>query len=201
MDLFIFNLLCKRKRRLYILSRWHTSKCMEGESVVEIFANFCSTILYEPLYISFHKDYIRLFKHQDFLKIPYTWLQEQDQKQFIQDVIKNRGEYFERTEIHLSGAFLFSQCKCNPKWKIEHRREFLRDLLFMTITHKEYGQYFREYVWIRVFQTLMLNPKTDRFIREAHHALQGRNDIFQILCWYPLSGQTNSKKDGGRYIE
>ena len=163
MDLFIYNLLCKRGRRRRILLNWHSSKCMDGNDVTTVFYNFSCTILYDPLRVSFHREYLRLFETTTLLKVPYSWLQELDEREFLKQA---------------SGRY-------QPEWKIEHRRELLRDFMLMTMTHKEWGDYCRTYVWVAVCQRMMGEKRVDRFVKEMHNALQGDNDVDKVLCWYP----------------
>ena len=184
MDVFFYNLLCKRKQRIFLLIYWHSYKCVHGNDTKSIIHNFFKIILYEPLSISFTPNCINLFNRKDQnLQINYSWLwNNKSHKEFVTNVYNNKHKHFKKIETNL-----LTDCIIPFKWRIEHRRELFKDFVLLTITHKEFGPMFENYIFVHVCQQLMLQNNVDRFVLELHDALQGRNKIETILCWYPDS--------------
>jgi hypothetical protein len=168
----LFRLLGKRKRRLHILSKWHSTKSIHGDTLKDVIINFIDCILYKPIEIVMYPEYLRIFPI-DGLLIYYTWLTK-DELEFIKEVYLNRKDYFKNCNVFMNKAFRFYGCTAN--FKIEHRRELVRD--FVNIVQNN------EYDLLYACQQLLLNPKADRFVHELHNAIQGKYDIKNLLCIY-----------------
>lgn len=173
MDNFLFKLLGKRKRRIYILAKWHSSKCIEGERLEDVMKNFMHCILYNPIEITLYPEYLRIFAIPG-LHIYYSWLRS-DELEFIKEIYLSRKDYFKNCNFFVDKAFRFSGCTAT--FSIQHRRELVRDFVNMYISIKK-----ETFVLLYVCQQMLLNPKVDRFIVDLHHALQGRFNIKEILC-------------------
>ena len=175
---FLYSLLGKRKRRLLILTRWHTTKCVDGKDTQEVLFNFLQIILYQPLEISLHKEYVKLFAIHG-LHIPYDWLLPSERK-FIMHAFYNRLELFKHREFYLNGNFTLKTLR--GELPIEYRRELVRDLVWFSLSMKG-KQQIGAVLFLRIFQKLLIErPEPDRFVREMHEALQGRCKIREVLC-------------------
>lgn len=174
---FLYSLLGKRKRRILILTRWHTTKCIFGDTFEEVTFNFFRCILYEPLAISLHKTHLKLFNVNG-LNIPYEWLLPHE-RQYVLHLFVNRFEYFKQKEFYLNGGFTLKFLR--GTLSKQYRREILRDFVWMCQTKDSIGSV----IFLRVCQRLLAKPKVcDRFIHELHEALQGRAKMSEILCIY-----------------
>lgn len=160
------------------MTRWHTTKCVEGKDTEEVLLNFAKIILYQPLEISLHKDYFKLFAIKG-LHIPYDWLLPNERK-FIWHVFYNRIEVFKQREFYLNGNFTLKTLR--GELPMQYRREILRDLAWFclsTVGKTQIGSV----LFLRVFQKLMIERSApDRFVMEMHEALQGRCKVNEVLC-------------------
>lgn len=174
-------MLCKKKRRLHILLRWHCSKCTEGDDFETVVANFFKIILYTPLKIALFTTHIQLFQISTQLIIPYSWLNPHE-KSLLQEVMINRKEYFGNIQNFVNDGFLMKDYKKPIDWSIQHRREILRDFVLFCYSKKDIHS---TYLFLSVCQKLMLNAKNvDRFVLELHNAIQTGYPISNILCVY-----------------
>lgn len=173
MDKFLFNLLGKRKRRILILSRWHMSQCVAGNTFEEIMQNFMECVLYKPIEITMYPEYMRIFPIEG-LKIYYNWLFPEE-LEFVKELYLKRSEYFKSCNFFINNAFRFSGA--TAKFSIQNRRELVRDFVHMYIAIKK-----EVFTLLYVCQQMLLNRNVDRFIVDLHHALQGRFNIKNIMC-------------------
>lgn len=183
--------MCKRKRRILILTRWHTTKCCDGEDIVTVFFNFFKIILYAPINISIYHDHLRLFNSTQ-LKIPYTWLNEWE-LQFVGKMYKERYGLFKNIEhYHTGSTFRCYNCKLQDSggfYPIEKRRELLRDFFWLVSKHKVLKEQDRfRFIFLSVCERLIVDrnqqQKCDRFVYELYNAIQGREKFEHILCIY-----------------
>jgi hypothetical protein len=185
LEQFCYNLLCKRKRRILILTRWHLNKNVNGDTVDEVISNFFNLLLYSPISLSLHSDHIRLFNSPN-LKIYLNWL-DKFEREFIAKLYINRLDVFEVNEVFKSGLFSCRNCKFNSNtmWPIENRREMLRDFVWLMLQNKSL-EHFAKYLFLAICQKLQLEKKdqTDRFVYELYNALQGREKLENIQCFY-----------------
>ncbi len=168
MDNFLFKLLGKRERRIHILTKWR----MKCETLSELIIKFVDCILYSPIDVTMYPEYMRIFPTEG-LEIYYSWL-TCDELENVKTFYLKRRDYFKHCNFFKDKAFRLWGCTAN--FKIENRRELVRD--FVNIV-KMY-----EYELLYAVQQLLLNPKADRFVKELHEAIQGRYDIKNLLCIY-----------------
>jgi hypothetical protein len=183
MDILLYQVLCKKSRRKMILCHWHSADTqpMEGESFDKVVANFFDAILYLPLKVSLHHDHINLFE-KPILPIQYAWLEDHE-KTTIKEMVSKRREYFESCELYTSGSFSLRRYKKNVEWRIEHRRELLRDFIMICLTKKDFGRYKTDQLMLRVSERLLAKPYHDRFIDEVYACVQGKAEYQNMLCW------------------
>ena len=174
---FLYSLLGKRKRRLLLLTRWHTTKCVQGDSTEEVMLNFCKCMLYEPLELSLYKDYLKLFAIPG-LSIPYDWLLP-NERQFVLHVFINRYDYFKQEKhFYLNGNFTLKAIR--GELPVQYRREVVRDFVWMCMSSKH--QPVGAILFLRICQKLMLEHADDCFLLQLHEALQGRCKLKDVLC-------------------
>jgi len=185
LEFFIFNLLCKRKRRILILTKWHTTFEPEKD-IASTFHKFFKIILYSPIKLTMYQDYFKLFDNTQDLQIPYKWLLPQEQD-FIIKLFKEREQVFGKIEFYVSGTFSLRNCKIQGDnlWSIEHRREILRDFVFLVIKKKDFQH--AHYFLLNMCQKFLADEKIkpDRFIVELHNVLQNRDKFENLKCIYP----------------
>jgi len=177
LEIFLYSLLGKRKRRILILTRWHTTKCIEGDSVQNVIYAFFNCLLYEPLALSLHNDYLKLFNVRG-LHIPYEWLLR-NELEYIKKLFVNRVEYFTSKEFYVNGTFTLKTLR--GTLPIQYRRELVRDFIWMVMAQKD-G--IGDVIFLRVLQKMLLRDRPDRFVVEMHEALQGRVNVKDVLCVY-----------------
>lgn len=184
LDILIYQLLCKKSRRKMILCHWHSgdNPPVEGNSFDKVVANFFDAILYLPLKVSLHNDHLNLFE-KPLLPIPYAWL-ESHERQTVTELVTRRKEYFESCELYTSGAFSLRRYKKHVEWRIEHRRELLRDFIMICLTKKDFGVYPTNQLMLRVSERLLSKPYHDRFIDEVYACVQGKAEYQTILCFF-----------------
>jgi hypothetical protein len=177
---FLYSLLGKRKRRLLILTRWHTTQCVPGETTEEVMCNFCKYLLYEPLELCLYKDHFKLFAIQG-LKIPYDWLLPNERK-YILHVFVNRYDYFtEQKHFYLNGNFTLKAIR--GELPLQYRREIVRDFMWMCMSSKHYP--IGRILFLRICQRLLReHSPPDRFLLQMHEALQGRCKLQDVMCIY-----------------
>ena len=185
MEQFVYNLLCKRKRRILILTRWHTSKSIDGDDAHTVITNFFKLLLYEPINIHLNHDHIKTFAGSS-LKIPFVWMNDWE-RGFIKKLYIDRNNVFENVQtFNNNNTFVCNKCKFNNAsiWPIENRREMLRDFVWMTIQNKKF-QISGPFLFKSVCERLKLDKKNlDQFINELYNALQGREKLEHIQCYY-----------------
>jgi hypothetical protein len=175
---FLYSLLGKRKRRLLILTRWHSTKCVAGDTTEQVMLNFCKCILYEPLELSLHTDHLKLFATTQGLRILYDWLLPNERK-YVLHVFVNRYDYFKQEKhFYLNGNFTLKAIR--GELPEHYRREIIRDFVWMCMSSKH--QPVGAILFVRICQKLLLERPTDRFVREMHEALQGRCKLKDVLC-------------------
>jgi hypothetical protein len=167
-----------------ILCHWHSSASppVEGDSFDKVVANFFDAILYLPLKVSIHNDHLNLFE-KPILPIPYAWL-EPHERQTITELVTKRREYFESCELYTSGAFSLRKYKKTVEWRIEHRRELLRDFIMICLTKKDFGLYPTNQLMLRVSERLLSKTHHDRFIDEVYACVQNKAEYHTILCFF-----------------
>lgn len=184
---FLYSLLGKRKRRILILSRWHSSTepPISGcENIQDAFVAFIKCLLYEPLSISMYPDHFKLFQVTG-LKIYYAWLLPIE-KQYIKHLYMNRFDYFHCKQQFANGQFAFSKSSIPQNFlPLQYRRELVRDFVWMFMARKDFSQ-INTWVIMYVLQQLMIDQRNtcDRLIVELHAAIQGKAELKNILCIY-----------------
>ena len=179
---FLFNLLGKRKRRILILTRWHAQS---GDSIIDesspnlqtLVKRFIELILYEPIRIHLFQDYMRLFDKSG-LNIYYNWLFPVE-IEFVKEMYMNRLDFFTNRNMYINGTIHFYGC--SGQLSIENRRELVRDFVFLFYRIQKDTD-FVNYLFLYVCQQLMTRKNCDVFIKDLHHALQGRFDLRNLLC-------------------
>jgi hypothetical protein len=175
LEFFIYNLLCKRKRRTVLLLRWNSGKNppVDGRTLDEIVFNFIDIILHKPVDISIHTDHINLFAARG-LDIPLLWLNSDELAQ-IKELYLNRTEHFK----HCSVQSNFVKCfgfKGNVEYRLKNRRELVRDYISL-VESRGYS-----FDCLKAVQKMWLLYKDDRFILELHEILQNRGKLGELLC-------------------
>lgn len=132
----IKQLLTRRKRRTVILYRWHsnaTPPC-PGNTLTDILQEFFRTILYLPISLSMTRDALYPFGlNREGLQIPYRWLLPHERKLACQ-IYQQKNQLFRKHRtFQQHNGFSLSECIYPIEWKLQHRRELLRD--FITICH------------------------------------------------------------------
>ena len=184
LEQFFYNLLCKRKRRILILTRWHSSKCTEGNDIHTVITNFFKLLLYEPIRFQLHHDHIKIFQGSS-LKIPFIWMNDWE-RSFICKLYVNRKEVFNHVQVFTNNGLACTNCKYNSAslWPIENRREMLRDFIWLTLKNKQiHNQGY--FLFKSVCERLKLEIKEqDQFVNELYNVLQGREKIEHLQCYY-----------------
>lgn len=175
MQELIRSLLCKRRRRIELLMYWHANSVpYEAEmDFHNIIYRFINSILYEPLQVSMHGDYLIIIKD---LKIPYAFLNEKERK-IVKDLFINRAEHFGVCEFFVTN-YRLTRYRSRLEFSTLHRRELVRDFVVMLLKR----QY--RYALLHVIQTRFLAPesKRDAFIVAVHEVLQGRTKLNELVC-------------------
>ena len=114
---FLFELLGKRKRRIHLVARWHST----GGGGKDYLYEFVDHLLHRQINFSMHNDYFCIFDDQSF-PINYTWLTPRE-REFVAAAYEQRDEIFKIIRISPSGTFFFGQCRITGVLEIERRRE------------------------------------------------------------------------------
>lgn len=183
MDLFLFRLLGKRKRRRLIIGYWHMSN---PEKLVHDYVyKFLDHILHKDIRISLYPQHFYIFADQSF-GIQYSWL-SQEERAFIWSLFENRDEIFDIRSFSASNPniFMLADCRVTPKFNIYNRREIIRDFCLMGLTRKDIREAF-SIVLNYVLQRLKVqkNGTEDAFIHQLQYALQGGKSIHELICVY-----------------
>ncbi len=181
-NLLLFGLLGKRKRRILILTRWlsQSNGSVVGNSIQETVSRFINLILYEPIRIHLLKDGFRIFDPPE-LVIYYNWLCS-DELAIIKELYLNRLDHFKTRNFYVNDTFHFYGTSTELELPIENRRELVRDYIGLFYGLQK-DRDFVNYVMLYVCQQLLLRKGgPDSFIVGLHHALQGRFELKNILC-------------------
>lgn len=183
---FIFNLLCKRKRRRNLMLQWHTRMPFKGATLDEVFKQFLECILHSPIQFVILSKYISCFGGK--LLIPFTWLTPTE-KSMVTMMVKHKNELFKKIVVLESDEVCMQQCvydkRVTESYAIENRRELIRDFVhYLMYVQKEYSNELCKYFLQRTCLKIISKSKeVDRFVLELHHVLQ-TGKIQNILTFY-----------------
>lgn len=175
----IFILLCKRNRRQQILSNWHATQPVKGDTTVEIWTRFIDTILHESIRVVMTHNAISFWNGK--LSIPYTWLTAEESQQVVKLYVKHKT-LFKHREKYEASCFKFSQCTLNSSslYPLKHRKELVRDFATICVHIKKKGDWGR-WLLIHSCQRIMITRKsTDRFVYELQNQLQLNGNVRNI---------------------
>lgn len=183
LDLFLFKLLGKRKRRKFIIAQWHASN---PEDVPQDHVyKFLDYILHKDIRISLYPEHFYIFADQSF-GIQYNWLCKEE-REFIWKLYENRDEIFEIRSFSAANpkTFMLAECRVTPTFTIYNRREVVRDFCWMGLTRKDIRETF-SLVLNTALQRLQVqkNGAADSFVRQIQYALQGGKPINELICVY-----------------
>jgi len=190
LNLLLYSLLCKPKRRQYLLMKWHSTSPVKGTSISTIFKQFIDLILYYPIRFVIDKNACSFFNGK--LSIPYTWLTDLEQEYIIQLFI-DRESIFKSIQKYGIDHIQLSQCTLNVHAKnvfgIVHRRQIVRDFISLVLYKQPKSTQQAHFKWllIHVCQHMMVDrmgDKTDRIIYELHHMLQNNCDLNNLVVVY-----------------
>lgn len=180
LELLLYSLLCKRKRRQFILLKWHTFRPVKATSIYKVFKDFITILLYAPIRISFSKDNFSVFLNQA-LPIHYSWLTA-DELELVKYIFIHRNQIFLKCD---DKNLTLKNCKHTLTLDVNYRRELIRDFAhFLTNLNSKLskGYCYRELLTV-VLQQIIVDKhfETDRFIFELHHTLQNNGSVKDIV--------------------
>lgn len=177
LDLLLFRLLGKRKRRQQLLMHWH-SKVVKDP--LEYMHSFIDTILHQPIEFSVYSEYFSFFTNQNFC-IYYHWL-EPGEVQMIATAFRLRRELFTLQSVGDEGTCCLTQCRVAGNFAKHNRRELVRDYCWMGIARKDAELMFK-FLLLRTLQRIKVKRKNvDPFVHQLHYALQGRKKWEELVC-------------------
>lgn len=177
LDLLLFRLLGKRKRRQQILMHWHSKPVKDAQDYMYLFVD---TVLHQPIEFSMYSEYFCLFGNQMF-SIYYHWL-EPGEVQMIATAFRLRRELFLLQSVGDEGTCCLTQCKVTGNFAKHNRRELVRDYCWMGIARKD-AELFFKFLLLRTLQKIKTKRKIiDPFVHQLHYALQGRKRWEELIC-------------------
>lgn len=177
---FIFGLLGKRNRRLYILRHLKSTNSGHKRSPQERIQTFVQKILYEPVYLQITNTCLSVWRNE--FSIPFTWMTEEE-RMFVVKMHACRKHLFKSIAENESSVYLKDFVYNHQLWAIEWRREFLRDYIFDVLSSTK-EKLAIQTLFIQITQQLILNPsneeKIDPFLMDVHHVLQCNGSIVKL---------------------
>lgn len=159
---------------MYIVAQWHKSGSLDT------IYQFFDMMLHHPLQLSMHTEYFTIFAGISF-PILYDWLLPQERK-IICEMFINRDNLFKHINFSPNTeTFFFTDCKLTLNMSIQHRRELVRDFVFLCYTKKDIADIL-PLIMIKISQKLMLLKHCDVFVKRLHYAVQGHGKIEEIIC-------------------
>ena len=178
-----FRLFCLPEKRRLILCQWHAKKPkMEYDSLSEEFRLFLQSILFEPMCFHMLSDHFLLFGSS--LPIRYSWIQDDVDKRVFIQLFKQRKQMFVNQKELNNNQIDYSTLVCLKDSEIldvTYRRQLVRDFVWICC---ERNESYITLALIKAVQTLLSHAhgKGDVFLRDIHFALQGKIDVYEVIC-------------------
>lgn len=159
-EAFLASLLGKRKRRFPILWCWHARQPVKGETTTDVVYRFVRLLLFSPLQVEMTRQGLTLWPGEPNLMILYSWLTEEELLT-IKWLFRNRHTVFRSIRQSDNGDFELSKCKLQVKLSLQHRRELVRDFLFMSQMQKPAIAAHLRFALRQAIEQLILEGKVD----------------------------------------
>lgn len=177
-------------RRTY-LQNWHVSYRSEHvkkpHRLAVLFAEFISSILYDPIAFKMTQDYFSFFgRGSASFFVYYKWLDHKEDREFlVKTCFANCDLYFKTVKMFENNAFLLESFVfdndpsiCNHIW----RRELVRDFVWLVFSKKR-EQWLHKELIVALQMVIMEKGKKDIFVSALHDGLQGMTNLHEVLCW------------------
>lgn len=183
---FLFNLLCKRKRRRNLMLRFHTRMPFKGATLDQVFQKFIQCILHHPIRLQIGNSYLSCFGGE--LRIHFTWL-TLEERNTVHMIVSNKEKLFRKITVLESNEVIMSQCifdkQLTSSYAIENRRELVRDFVYYLLhvqkdVSKEIYKYYLKKTCLKI---ITVSREVDRFVFELHNGL-ARNSVQNLLTYY-----------------
>lgn len=178
------------QRRTY-LKHWHVSYRSEylkkPPRLALLFAEFISSILYEPVSFKVTQDYFSFFgRGASAFFVYYKWLEQKEDRDFlVYTCFAHCETYFKTIKVYENNAFLLESFVfdsdpriCNVIW----RRELVRDFVWMIFSKKKEQWLVKELI-VAMQMVIVDKGKKDIFLSALHDGLQGMTNLHHVLCW------------------
>lgn len=176
-----FRLFSLPEKRRLILCQWHAKKAkLEHETLDDDFRQFIRTILYEPLCFHLLSDHFTVFGPT--LPIRYAWVQDEEDRRVFFQLFRQRKQMFVNQKEVNNGQFDYSTLVClkdSELFDVTVRRQLVRDFVWMCC---ERNESYITLALIKAIQSLLVLGKKDIFLRDLHLALQGKMDVYEVVC-------------------
>lgn len=169
-----------QKQRRIILHKWQHAKLdMMIKSVrpAHAFAAFIATLLYEKLSFNMQSDCFCVFG----LPVRYEWIKHQ-QKHVLVDLFANSPEWFKTRKECENQMFEYKgfvieddDSIFKPIW----RRQLVRDFVWFILAIQ--NRHLTLELVVALQHTLLDHTK-DQFVFNLHAAMQGKMNIYEVLC-------------------
>jgi hypothetical protein len=178
-----YRLFFVPEKRRFFLCQWHTKKAKsEHDTLYADFRAFIQTILYEPVCFHMLSDHFTLFGPT--LPIRYAWIEEEVDKKVFFHLFKERKRVFVNQKDLHNNQFDYSTLLCIKDSELVDvltKRQIVRDFVWICCERNE------SYIilaLIKAIQSLLAHAygKGDVFLESLHQALQGKTDVYEVIC-------------------